>query len=331
MAIRRVESDVMKLPKTFLPIFLLPVGLSFAYEPLEPLQSTPTPIDLTFVDPARQREIPVRLFLPSAEKPVPVLLFSHGLGGSRAGSQYLGEHWSSRGYAVVYLQHPGSDESVWQEVPARQRRQALANAASGRNYQLRNGDVRFVLDELSRRNQEGGLLENRLDLTRVGMSGHSFGAKTTQAVSGESFGRLGMIFTDPRISAAIPMSPSPPNRGDVNTAFQGVMIPWLLMTGTRDGSPIGGVTPSDRLQVYPALPTGGFYELVLHDAEHSAFSDRPLPGEQAPRNPNHHRVILASSTAFWDAYLLGSQEALAWLEGHGIHHILEPGDRWQWK
>jgi hypothetical protein len=41
--------------------------------------------------------------------------------------------------------------------------------------------------------------------------------------------------------------------------------------------------------------------LVLHNAEHSVFTDRPLPGEREPRNPNHHRVILALSTAFWDA------------------------------
>lgn len=33
------------------------------------------------------------------------------------------------------------------------------------------------------------------------------------------------------------------------------------------------------------------------------LSDRPLPFDKQTRNPNHHRVILALSTAFWDAFL----------------------------
>lgn len=40
-------------------------------------------------------------------------MFSHGLGGSRSGSAFLGEHWAARSYVAVSLQHPGSDDSVW--------------------------------------------------------------------------------------------------------------------------------------------------------------------------------------------------------------------------
>ena len=47
------------------------------------------------------------------------------------------------------------------------------------------------------------------------------------------------------------------------------------------------------------------FELVLKDAEHSAFTEGRLPGEKGKRNPNHHRAILALSTAFWDTYLKG--------------------------
>jgi hypothetical protein len=58
-------------------------------------------------------------------------------------------------------------------------------------------------------------------------------------------------------------------------------------------------------------------------AMNQVFTDRPLPGDHEPRNPNHHRVILALSTAFWDAYLRNDASALAWLNGwptfgHGI-------------
>jgi hypothetical protein len=103
------------------------------------------------------------------------------------------------------------------------------------------------------------------------------------------------------------------------------------MTGTHDTAPIGGQTVATRLAVFPALPRGDKYELVLDGAEHSAFTERPLPGDAQPRNPNHHRAILALATAFWDAYLRGDAAAKAWLRGDAARRVLEPRDRWQWK
>ena len=105
---------------------------------------------------------------------------------------------------------------------------------------------------------------------------------------------------------------------------------WVL-TGTKDVAPVGNADVESRLRVFPSLPPGDKYELVLADAEHSAFGDRPLPGDRQPRNPNHHRAILALSTAFWDAYLRGDAAARAWLQGAGPRSILEERDRWQVK
>lgn len=252
-------------------------------------------------------DIPVRVYLPAGKPPAPVVLFSHGLGGSREGSAYLGRHWAARGYAAVFLQHPGSDDSVWRGVPA-------------------------VLDQLERWNRAPGHpLRGILSLGKVGMSGHSFGAVTTQAVSGQSFPGQGKRFTDRRIAAAITFSPSSPRRGGAGEAFGAVSIPWLLMTGTKDIAVIGDADLASRLNVYPNLPAGGKYELVLHGAEHSAFSDRALPGDREARNPNHHRAILALSTAFWDAWIRGDQAAREWLDGAGARSVLEAQDRWQRK
>ena len=103
------------------------------------------------------------------------------------------------------------------------------------------------------------------------------------------------------------------------------------MTGTHDVSMIGDTTIESRMAVYPALPSGYKYELVLDGGEHSAFSDRALPGDRRPRNANHHPAILAISTAFWDATLSTNATAKAWLEGSGARGILEKNDRWQWK
>lgn len=316
-----------------LPLFLAARTVGATYDPL----ATPEGIavareDLAAHDSGRGREIPLRVYLPGGTDEAPVVLFSHGLGGSREGCAYLGEHWAARGYVAVFLQHPGSDESVWKEQPIADRMAAMREAASGKNFMLRVMDVPAVLDRLAEWNRSRGHpLCGRLDLDRVGMSGHSFGAVTTQAVSGQSFPVVGARFTDGRIKAAIAFSPSGPKRGDAAAAFGSVGIPWLLMTGTRDVAVIGDTDVPSRLAVFPALPVGDKYELVLFDAEHSAFADRALPGDKMGRNPNHHSAILALSTAFWDAYLGRNADALAWLRGDGARSVLEEKDRWQLK
>ena len=128
------------------------------------------------------------------------------------------------------------------------------------------------------------------------------------------------------------MSPSSPRVGvEANTAFAGVTMPWLLMTGTKDTFIIGGADVNSRRAVYAALPAGGKYELVLDKAEHSAFVERGLPGDTEARNPNHHRSILALSTAFWDAHLLGNGDARAWLDGDGVRKVIDFADGWQRK
>jgi dienelactone hydrolase len=290
-------------------------------------------LDLTVVDKERGREIPIRVYLPAEKNPKPIILFSHGLGGSREGNEYIGTHWAKRGFVVIYIQHLGSDNSVWQNKPVMQRKKAMEDAASTKNFLLRVKDVPAVLNQLELwNNTEGNVLAGRMNLKKIGMSGHSFGAVTTQAVSGQSFKRGNTLFTNPGITAAIMFSPSSPrDGGNPKEAFGDVKIPWMLMTGTKDVALIGNADLKSRLAVYPGLPPGGKYELVLAGAEHSAFTDRALPGDTEKRNPNHHRVILALSTAFWDAYLRDDGSAKSWLEGDGPRTILEKDDTWQWK
>ena len=312
------------------------------YDPLStPSRFKPEILNLDVHDEARQRDIPIRVYLPSENSPVPVILFSHGLGGSRETSPYLGKHWSARGYVAVFLQHPGSDESIWKGKSAAAKKAGMSEGASGKNFMLRVKDVRVVLDQLDQWNKEAGhVLAGRVKLDKVGMSGHSFGAQTTQAVSGQQFAGRGALLSDSRIDAAIIMSPSSPRRGSPQNAFRNVSLPWLLMTGTEDVAELlGGRSKVDqspeevmksRLAVFPALPSGDKYELILFEAGHEAFTDREIFGKE-PRNPNHHRVILAISTAFWDSYLRGDASAKDWLCGDGAKSIVEDKDSWRMK
>lgn len=291
----------------------------------------PKVLDLIIDDQSRKRKIPILIYCPQVDNPVPTLIFSHGLGGSRNTNKYLGLHWAKRGYIAVFLQHIGSDESVWKN---KSRIDALADmrkAANAENLLLRVKDVSILIDQLEKWNiEEGHVLKNRFDLKKIGMSGYSFGAVTTQAVSGQNFGNF-IIQTDSRIKASTILSPNIPNLMSPEIAFGKVKIPWLLMTGTKDKSLINNSDAASRLKVFPALPAGDKYELVLNKAEHSAFSDKKLPGDKEARNPNHHKSILAISTSFWDAYLMDNTNAKNWLNGDGPRSILEKEDRWQKK
>jgi dienelactone hydrolase len=318
---------------------LVPVLLSLVfvnralpqYDPLSvPNNFKAQSIELTAKHATLTREVPIRVDLPVAKAPAPVVFFSHGLGGSRDGNHFLGNHWAGRGYIAVFLQHPGSDTSVWQNIPLRERMNAMRDAASAKNLALRCEDVHTTLDQLEKWNRtEGHPLFGRLDLTHVGMSGHSFGAHTTQAVAGQRF-LLGKGFVDDRIDAAIAFSPSSPASGSKPQAFGSVAVPWMLMTGTKDVAAIGGQSVESRLEVYPNLPKSiDKFELVLKDAEHSAFTEGRAAGDKAKRNPNHHRAILALSTAFWDAYVKCDAAAKEWLGGDAPSTVLEDGDRWQ--
>ena len=329
----------MKLKRIIIILPLLIFSAQWAlssnnsYDPLDtPAGIEQNRFDLTVYDSKRERPIPIRIFMPAGPGPSPTILFSHGLGGSRKGSAYLGRHWAARGYLVVYVQHPGSDSSLWEDKPRALRMEAMREAAGPENFLLRVKDIPAVLDQLELWNRtEGHALQGKMNTYRIGMSGHSFGAVTTQAVSGQTTLRGNLSFTDSRIKAAVAFSPSSPRRGNPDKAFGRVQIPWMLMTGTKDIALIGHADLESRLAVFQALPAGSKYQVVLYNAEHSAFTDRVLPGDRESRNPNHHRVILALSTAFWDAYLQNDMDAIVWLHGTGPQSVLQKKDTWQTK
>src|ERR1043166_7563974 len=67
-----------------------------------------------WLDTKRERTVPVKIYYPSTGNgPFPIIIFSHGLGGSRDGYEYLGRYWTSHGYVSVHVQHIGSDDAVW--------------------------------------------------------------------------------------------------------------------------------------------------------------------------------------------------------------------------
>ena len=118
-----------------------------------------------------------------------------------------------------------------------------------------------------------------------------------------------------------------------NLCYRRAVIPAALLldlvrgltasTPPPRGLPYLGLEPASGtgFHLLDALSARGIfrkYELVLDKAEHSAFSERGLPGDKDKRNPNHHRALLALSTAFWDAYLKGDARAKQYLQSDAL-------------
>jgi predicted dienelactone hydrolase len=282
-------------------------------------------------DASRQRPVPVKIYAPATGPgPFPVIVFSHGLGGSREGYKYLGRHWASYGYVAVHVEHLGSDIAAFTKRP---RGRLLANMGADaresmtgpQNAVARPLDVRFVLDRLEKLNQGGSPLAHRLDLSKIGMAGHSFGAWTTLVVAGQRIGRevasgSNPSYADPRVKAAIAMSASIPRKGeDFDSAFGAIHIPVLHMTGTLDDSPLGETKAAERRIPYDHIHGADQYLVTFTGGDHMIFSGRLANvSERAARDAVFQDLILQGTTAFWDAYLKGDAAAKSWLEkGYG--------------
>ena len=280
---------------------------------------------LDWTDANRDRTVPVKIYYPDVpEGKFPVILFSHGLGGSREGYAYLGNFWASFGYVCVHLQHVGSDNSVWQGLAPDEVMPALRKAiAVPANVINRPLDVSFAIDQLEKINQDDPLFKSRLDLDHIGLAGHSFGAFTTLATAGEVFiTRKGTKLHRPdvRVKAAIAMSESAPkDPQQYDSAFEKIAIPMMHMTGTLDDSPIGDGKAADRRIPFDHMPAvADQYLVILQGGDHMVFSGRGLEKSLTglrdnASDPKFQSLIQQSTLAFWDAYLKSDETAQKWL------------------
>jgi predicted dienelactone hydrolase len=290
---------------------------------------------LDWKDARRNRLVPVRIYWPDAPgRKFPVIIFSHGLGGSRDGYAYLGQYWASFGYVCVHLQHEGSDAAVWENLPAAEVMPALRKAAVlPANALNRPLDVSFAIDKLEQLNESDPTFKGRLNLDQIGVAGHSFGALTTLAIAGEVFttprGEK-LAWPDPRVKAAIAMSEAAPaDKRQWDGAFAKIAIPMMHLTGTLDDSPIGETKAADRRVPFDHIPAArDQYLIVLQGGDHMVFSGRtrlqgPMAGAgNAAMDPTFQVLIQQATTAFWDATLKNDERARKWLDDGGCKAML---------
>jgi predicted dienelactone hydrolase len=302
-------------------------------------------IDDSWRDEARKRTLPIRIIAPKLDagatgQRFPVILFSHGLGGSKVAGKFWGEHWASHGYVVVHLQHPGSDESLWKDKAPGAVEASLKGAMTMSNLGLRVGDVHFVIDEVIRRARVQSAPFDRADATKIGMSGHSFGAQTTLSIAGQQNPAVaGQSGFDKRVQAAIAFSPNARSKRLLDRQFGDIRLPFFSVTGTKDGEVLGdGTTVEHRTLPFQHMPAGDKYLLVFEGGDHIVFAGQGLTRRKSftDRELDIQQDVRASTLAFWNAHLKGDSKARAWLgdkaEGaESIRTILAANDRYEKK
>ncbi|MEM9014539.1 MAG: hypothetical protein AAGB02_05465 [Pseudomonadota bacterium] len=266
------------------------------------------------------RTVPWKAYLPDATAgAAPIVVWSHGLGGSRNGSESLGRHLASHGIAAFHIQHPGTDTSAISEGGMASLMRDIRERPSLIVDRLR--DVPFAVDEITRMAES--TLADRIDASRIGMSGHSFGAITTLSAAGQRANNalIGTRFAEPRFKAAFIMSPSPPRRGSAEAAFDNMLMPLFHLTGTEDASPIGDLEPAQRKIPYTVIDDVDQYLLEFNGGTHFTYTDtttirgRSLAYDGLER---HKDIMRAAALAYWDGYLRDDPAALAWLRDGGL-------------
>jgi dienelactone hydrolase len=236
----------------------------------------------------------------------PLIVFSHGNGGTRFGYTYFVEHMASHGYIVMACDHTGNSRLTLADgkviKSGGDRNQASASD--------RPKDMSFLIDAMANMNAGGdGRFAGRVDLDKVGAAGMSYGGWTTFRV----------VDAEPRVKAAVMLAPGGPagNRTNFTT-------PILAMIGTEDRTV--REAGNARTRQYFEDSKGPRHLVEIKDAGHFTFTSVDQynaeygdgighgeritkPGEQVTylATEESHRIINAYATAFWGVHLKGEK------------------------
>jgi predicted dienelactone hydrolase len=247
-----------------------------------------------------------------AQATYPVLLFSPAWGAGRTDYTTFYEELASHGFVVAAMEHVkdldgpfiGANLEAYREADALVRRRAE--------------DASYVLDELTKWNESDPekLLARRLDLSRVGILGHSFGG----AAAAET------CWLDRRFKAGIDLD------GDLfgEAADAGASQPFFFMHSDGQPPTEAELHAADSVVRFGKkmedldwkrkaswLVNRGGYEMVIRKSLHLNYSDRPLfspikrltgAGEIGPRQAL--QIADAYVLAFFDRTLNQQPETL---------------------
>ncbi len=289
-----------------------------------------------FIDPSRmyegaERVVPYKIYYPSDESltsPVPVVIWSHGFGGNRDGAGFISRYLAGNGYVVVHPSHIGTDSTLWEGKPGHPW-DILREAKITRETTLhRFQDIPFLLDQLPLWAEENPEVGRLMNFDRIGMSGHSFGALTTQVMAGQMFPGLDDRLTqmkEERFKAGILFSPVPIGhliQGDQDQAqaYGAIDLPLFHMTGTEDASPLKEFDYSYRFSIFDHSNSPSKYLKVLNGGDHMVYNGTRGKLQENPMRERHEELIKLATIGFWDTYLKDDGAAREWIRDGGLEN-----------
>ncbi|RJO68676.1 MAG: hypothetical protein C4523_07255 [Myxococcales bacterium] len=185
--------------------------------------------------------------------PYPLVLFSHGAYSLRMQYLFFTAHLASHGYVVVAGDHRGN--TLWDMIRDGFNPETFGDAAVNRPL-----DVVFLLNQMEKLNaQAGHALYGAIDVSKVGVSGHSFGGYTA----------LIAPCIDSRLSLAVPMAPLTLGLESAGCDPSAYPAALLLMGATDDRTLAWQSQYCTAFQM--EAPAKWLYELV--GGGHFTFSD----------------------------------------------------------
>lgn len=220
-----------------------------------------------------KHQLDVNLIVPEGQQNVPLIIYLPGLGEDPASGDLWRQTWVDAGYAVLSLQAPRFQHSLYQsdDAQAGAFRTIAQRAFSPASLQARVDEVNQVVGEIKRRGAAGEPGYSALDNQRLVVAGFDLGAQTAAALAGER------DYGQPRAVAWKPLATillSPYVEGGADPArFGQIDTPVLAVTGPLDEDPFSWVDSArQREDLYNNLGAVGGYQLKLQDATHQGLS-----------------------------------------------------------
>jgi predicted dienelactone hydrolase len=248
-------------------------------------------------------------------RPYPVVIFSPGGGMNGFVYSAVLQELASRGYIVAAIDHTFESQAVVfpdKRVVSYDENQVKDVLRFARErIEVRAADASFVLSQLIKLNKAAGMFRGRIDITRIGILGHSRGGlaapmacnrdhrfKACLNMDGATLG--GPFYPDAVPSQPfmwfIRFRPDPPD--DQLLGFKMTRPQW---DQNRDRI-------ESRVNAYFQKIVSGSYRVTLDGATHLSFSDLPLftpklDLETLASRYRQIRIVRNYTLAFFDTYL----------------------------
>jgi predicted dienelactone hydrolase len=283
--------------------------------------------------------------ISTSQQNYPVLIFSHGAFGVRMSNASTFRELASHGYIVASIDHTyqafytafedGNSIPVSTEFLNDAIKVQSNNLPADETFEithdwlkLRTADIGLVIDSLQagKLGKSGAFLNGHMDLSKIGLFGHSLGGAAAAQVSRERDDISAAIVIDGTMIGDITGVNSDNTEIITDKSFS---KPLMLMYGSLFNEPEAKETSYlSNINAYNNA-TDAAYSLWIRDSGHLNFTDLPrispllsgMLGVGAIDSLECIKIVNAYSMAFFDKHLKGQSSPL--LDGADVYEEAE--------